>query len=255
MSKEIVVYTAITGSYDSLSSVKEEEGIDYIVFTDQDFSGVIPKPWKHIRLPASRLNNKDLARFCKLNPHRLLPTYNKSLWLDGNIVIKSEIKKLILDTLKNDYIASYDHWWRDKTEQEFLECALLGHDFILKLRNQYSRYKKDGYSSYNFFENNVIFRQHMNENVVKMHDLWWGEYLHGGKRDQYSFTYASYKVGIVIKSMGLHDPRIVKRYFDYKKHSKNKPLKEKILMRVNRAIQFVYPWNVSEPQRENSLLK
>lgn len=42
LSKEIVVYTAITGSYDSLSSVKEEEGIDYIVFTDQDFLELYP---------------------------------------------------------------------------------------------------------------------------------------------------------------------------------------------------------------------
>lgn len=253
MSKNIVVYTAVTGSYDNLSPVKKEDGIDYIAFTDQDFSGILPSPWVNIRLPPSRLNNKDLARYCKLNPQKLLPLYEKSLWIDGNIEIKNSVEELINEVLEHDLVASYDHWYRDKTEQEFLECALLGHDFILKLRKQYKKYVASGYSSYNFFENNVIFRKHMNDTVIKMHQLWWQEYINGGKRDQYSFTYASYKMGIKIKSLGLHDPRVVKKYFDYKSHSKSKPIKEKILMRINRIILFFYPWDVSKPERKNSL--
>lgn len=253
---KIVVYTAVTGSYDDLQPVCcVESCFDYICFTDYDFSGKVPSPWKHIRLPKSSLDNKDIARYCKLNPHKLLPMYASSIWIDGNISIKCEIANLAKDILASSDVASYQHWWRDATEQEFYECARYGFDFAWQLKSQLQRYYKEGYRSVDFFENNVIFRNHMKQSLILMHDIWWSEYLQGGKRDQYSFTYAAYKAGVHIRSLGIHDPRINKIYFDYFQHAKKRPFKQNIIKIINRIYIFATQWRVSEPKRENALAK
>lgn len=250
----LVIYTAVTGRYDDLSKIISEQGVDYICFTDYSFSGVIPSPWKQIMLPDSKLNNKNLARYCKLNPHLLLPQYEHSLWIDGNIVIKNQIKDYVLDVLSKCDVASYDHWWRDKTEQEFYECARQGFDPVWKLKKQLSTYQNDGYVSNGFFENNVLLRNHNKPRLVAMQNEWWGEYLKGGKRDQYSFTYAAFKNHVKIHSLGVHDPRIKKVYFDYKEHRRRRPINQYILLFINRCFMAITRWQVSKPTQENHLL-
>lgn len=251
---KLVIYTAVTGHYDDLSDVSPEDNVDYICFTDSQFQGRIPLPWKQIVLPESKLNNKNLARYCKLNPHKLLPQYNKSLWIDGNIAIINNVRDYAEQILSICDVASYDHWWRDKTEQELFECARNGFDPAWKLHKQLLRYKKEKYVSENFYENNVIFRNHMKENVIAMHDFWWSEYLLGGKRDQYSYTYSAFKNSINIKSLGTHDPRIVKQYFNYKGHKGKRPISQYFWIVVNRIYISVMKWKVNKPSRDNLLL-
>lgn len=250
-----VVYTAITGNYDSLKGVLEpEKDLTYICFTNFEFEGVIQSPWLHFRLPPSNLSNKDLARFCKLNPHLLLPNFEKSLWIDGNVSIKSNVSDFINDVLNDCDVASYDHWWRDSVEQEFFACSRHGFDFAWKLRKQWNRYHNDGYIPKNFYENNVLIRRHMDSKVVGMHDFWWKEYLNGGKRDQYSFTYSAFKNGVEIKSLGIHDPRINKKYFDYNHHLKLSRGRVQFLRKlINRFYITVTGWHVNKPKRKNVL--
>lgn len=247
---KIVVYTAITGNYDSLHSVNEiDEGVDYICFTDKNFNGAVPPPWTHVRLPESKLNNKDLARYCKLNPHILVANYEKSIWIDGNIIILSKLEKLIEEVLSQHDIAAYEHWGRDTTEQEFYECARYGFDYAWRLKKQCSEYYSDGYKSTDFFENNVIFRNHNVKKIKEMHDFWWAEYVMKGKRDQYSFTYAAYKHGVEIYSLGKHDPRIVKNYFDYVMHASSRPMAQLLTIIVNRLYLAMSNWKVKRCAR------
>lgn len=250
-----VIYTAVTGGYDDFKHHFNDEQFDYICFTDYNFTGIVPSPWCHVRLPPSKLNNKDLARYCKLNPHLLLPNYEYSVWVDGNITIKREIHSYVQSILANHQVASYDHWWRDQTEQEFFVCAKQGFDYAWKLRSQYSRYKKDGYYSVGFYENNVLFRNHMSKDLINMQNIWWNEYLRGGKRDQYSFTYSAFKSNVKIHSLGVHDPRILKIFFDYSEHDKKRPKSQYIKIVINKMYIFIFPWKVIEPKRENKLSK
>ena len=253
--KKGVIYTAVTGGYDDFRTIFYDDNFDYICFTDFNFGHKVPYPWKHIRLPPSKLNNKDLARYCKLNPHLLLPNYDISVWIDGNILIKKEIYKYVHSVLMDNEVASYEHWWRDETEQEFYACATQGFDLVWRLKKQYLRSKDEGYKSNIFFENNVIFRRHNNINVVKMQNIWWREYLKGGKRDQYSFTYAAFISNVEIFSLGKHDPRISKIYFDYREHIKKRPKWQYVKIIINRMYLLLFPWNVSNPKRENLLSK
>ncbi|UPR28433.1 hypothetical protein IS519_09410 [Vibrio crassostreae] len=249
-----VVYTAVTGCYDDLRSVVNPcSSIDYVCFTDYAFSGCIPKPWIHVRLPPTDLSNKSLARFCKLNPDYLLPGYEESLWIDGNIGVTGNLIELF-NSLKPYKVAAYDHWWRDKTEQEFFACARHGFDWAWQLKSQSRRYYLDGYTSDNFYENNVVYRKHMLSDVISMHRIWWNEYVQAGKRDQYSFTYSAFKVGIKIHSLGLHDPRLVGNYFSYHAHStSNRGILNIVRKVVNRSYIIASRWSVDSPIRTNSL--
>lgn len=253
--KKGVIYTAVTGGYDDFKHHFNDEQFDYVCFTDYNYTGLVPSPWFHVRLPPSKLNNKDLARYCKLNPHLLLPNYEFSVWIDGNIIIKSDIYSYVQNILANHQVASYEHWWRDQTEQEFYVCATQGFDYVWKLKRQFLRYKNDGYRSDNFYENNVIFRRHNNLQVVNMHNFWWGEYIKGGRRDQYSFTYSAFKTNVRIFSLGVHDPRILKKYFDYAEHVKSRPKLQYIKILINRMYLMIFGWNVPPSKKKNLLLK
>lgn len=241
--KQIVVYTVVCGHYDKLNSVFIDDNFDYICFTDYNFNGVIPNPWRHVRLPLTTLNNKDLSRYCKLLPHYLLPQYESSIYIDGNIEIKQSISELAAGVFNISKVAAYEHWERASLEHEFIECAKCGFDFIYKLKRQYSQYVSQGFQSHELFENNILFRKHLNPQVIKMNELWWKEYTEKGKRDQYSFVYVAYKSDIKIYSLGEHDARVMKRYFEYHSHISARPFSMTLLKMINRIYMFFRPWD------------
>lgn len=250
-----VIYTAITGGYDSVKPIKIiDNDIDYICFVDSDFKGKIPQPWEKVVVDVE-LSNKDLARYCKINPHKLLSKYQRSVWVDGNIEIIDSLSEFLKRVLSQSDVASYDHWWRDSVEQEFYVCARAGLDKAWVLKKQWERYRRSGYRSRNFFENNVIFRNHLDKKVVAMHEVWWEEYINSGKRDQLSFTYSAFKCNIEIMSLGRHDPRLINKHFLYHPHIKNKPFLQRMVMKlINTLYIFFTNWRVAPPNKPNELL-
>lgn len=247
MSQErIIVYTMITGNYDSVQPViHHNTAIDYICLTDSKFKGIVPKPWKHMRLPPSSLNFKDLARFCKIHPHLLFPQYEQSVWVDGNISICGNIKELVDSSLLESNIALYDHWGRNNIFQESIECALIGHDYAWTLHKQMKKYKREGFKSTSLYETNVLIRRHCKNSVIKSMQYWWEEYETGGKRDQYSFTYSVAKAGESILSLGQHDPRLIQEFFKYHQHKINTSKSVKLIFKrlINRIYIAVTGWH------------
>ena len=82
---KIIVYTCITGSYDTLMQpFQAPEDFEFICFVQkgakkQDYSGV----WKIEEIPFEWEDMTLLARSQKLNPHTCLPEESRwSLWLD-----------------------------------------------------------------------------------------------------------------------------------------------------------------------------
>lgn len=93
---KVVVYTCITGGYDSLKQPKAvSANIDYICFTDR-FSGVLGA-WKFVPVPDELkwLSNVKKQRVVKICPHRYLKEYDISIWVDGNISIIGNLNKFI----------------------------------------------------------------------------------------------------------------------------------------------------------------
>ena len=77
--KKVVIYTCISGNYDSLKEVvRKEENIDYICFTDQDIKS---ESWEIRPIPKylEFFDNTKRARCIKILPHIFLDEYDISI--------------------------------------------------------------------------------------------------------------------------------------------------------------------------------
>jgi hypothetical protein len=86
-----VIYTSIIGNYDVLEEPRFiPKGYDFICFTDQ----IIEKPnsvWKIKQVLPLYEDNTRTARKYKLLPHRFLPEYEISIWVDGNELVVGDV--------------------------------------------------------------------------------------------------------------------------------------------------------------------
>ena len=90
---KIVVYTSIFGGYDVLHENQfKMNGVDYICFTDSDIKS---ETWKVVKsTPIYNDSNRNAKKY-KILPHRYLKDYDYSVWIDGNILVVSDIRDLV----------------------------------------------------------------------------------------------------------------------------------------------------------------
>ena len=104
-----VIYTSIIGGYDSLEEPRYiPEGFDFICFTDQK----INKPnsvWEIRQVLPLYEDNTRTARKYKILPHRFLPEYDLSIWVDGNELVVGDVDKLQKRYLNDKNMAVYNH--------------------------------------------------------------------------------------------------------------------------------------------------
>jgi len=198
MSKKIAIYTCITGSKDTASpfDVYEDE-FDYFVFTD----GIIAKPNERVTikdLVEVKADNIRTARWHKTMAHKVLPDYETSIWLDGNIVAKNKIAPLT-ENLKYCPFVCFSHpEGRKCIYDEYKACTRLKKDKKSSMDNQIDRYRAEGYPENNgLIMTGILIRQHHNGSVVKAMEAWWAEIENGSIRDQLSFNYVAHKMGFV----------------------------------------------------------
>ena len=71
MNKEkICVYTCITGNYDNVNEIKQEDGIDYYLFTNN--KKIKSNTWKVVYIEDESLSNVVLARKIKILGHPII---------------------------------------------------------------------------------------------------------------------------------------------------------------------------------------
>lgn len=193
-----VIYSCITSGYDKpkkLHNLNME--YNYIMFTDrpEDYDSK-DYPWNFIKLNAPGLNGSKDSRYPKLNPHKVLPEYQESVWIDANIDILN-------DTLYNDIqqarnanasIAIGVHPKRNCIYQEFERCINGKVDDPEVIEKQLKKVRSSGYPSKNgLFENNIIYRKHHDSSVIKFNKDCWTMIQEGSKRDQLSLVYCAWK--------------------------------------------------------------
>jgi len=208
---KIAVYTSIIGKYDNLVTPKvKPDGFDFICFTDQDLQSDV---WKIKKVLPIYKDNTRTARKYKILPHRYLPEYDISIWVDGNENIVGNVSEMLDVYLINSNMAVYDHMscW-DKRN-----CIYKEADAIFQLgrknmdrtpergtknfkdnpniiKQQIEKYKSEGFpKDFGLIVSGVIFRKHNNPDIVKCMEDWWVELKYGSKRDQLSFNYCTWK--------------------------------------------------------------
>lgn len=105
-----VVYTCITGGYDVLRPVPDEDAgrFDFVCFTD-DMGMETFGQWKLRPMPSELDGLSDIKkqRVVKICPHRYLPEYEASVWIDANIGIVGNLYRFIN---KNIDFNVYSFW-------------------------------------------------------------------------------------------------------------------------------------------------
>ena len=203
-----VIYTAIFGNYDSLEKPKfVPNGFDFICFTDSDIKSDF---WKIEKVTPLYQDSTRNARKYKLLPHRFLPQYDISIWMDGNFLIINDLNELLYKYLSDRNFACHNHNNcildpRDCVYQEAEAILWLGqNDPNKKYKDEPSVIKKqiDGYFNEGYPHNNglivsgILVRRHKESNVIETMEKWWEEVKYGSKRDQLSFDYSVWKTGL-----------------------------------------------------------
>ncbi|MBO4456426.1 MAG: DUF616 domain-containing protein [Butyrivibrio sp.] len=191
-----VVYTVITGDYDHIREPETgESGLSYILLTDKEKPGYTGK-WE-VRLidNPENLDSVRFSRYPKMLPHIFFPDYDYSVYVDGSIVIKKDMRSFI-DTYRRDSgMLCFPHFSSNSIEDEAELLVERGKADKEVLDKQIEDYKKSGYSSRGYIaELGCIVRDHRDEALKKVMQDWWDEYMaYDHKRDQMSFDYVCQK--------------------------------------------------------------
>lgn len=238
MQNKKVIYTAIFGDKDILiDPIYRPEGFDFVCFTDSKvFRSSV---WQIRNVEPKYEDPVRNARYYKIMAHKVLPEYEQSIWIDGNMVVQGDCNELVDKYLKEKAFATYEHsqqkrrlfklfWIRDRSfgrdciydeAQDLISKNSRGFymDSTNIIEEQMNRYKEAKYPSHQGLAvTMVILRNHNNTDVIKSMEDWWKEICNGSRRDQLSFNYVAWKNKfpfVYIKG----DPRF-NRYFVKNKH-------------------------------------
>lgn len=205
-----VIYTCVTGGYDALEQPRAvDDGFDYVCFTDGDIqtdaasgeqgaaaSGV----WQLRPIPqeAMSLDGTRRARYVKLLPHKVLPEYEYSVWMDANIGIEgySFYNAVNVRIASGSVMAMLPHPFRDCVYDETVECFRIGKVTLSQAISQIRSLKSGKFPRhFGLYESNVIFRKHNDPAVVSVSEHWWEKLAVGTSRDQFSLTPVLHQLG------------------------------------------------------------
>ena len=195
-----VVYTALIGKYDDISTINIEKGYDYFIFTDQipenkKTNWTILNIEKNINF-SNKLEVLKLQRFYKTHPHIYFENYDLSIYVDTTFEIFGNLDNFLLRILSpNKCIYSLEHPNRNSIYNEFGAVLFIQKETEENIKFIDKRYKKEGFpKNYGLSENCLIVRKHNDYNCINLMNLWYFEIEHYSYRDQLSFNYILWKI-------------------------------------------------------------
>ena len=203
--RRIAVYTCITGGYDRQPQPSVvDPRFDYFCFTDDP--STVAAPWTPRPIGLSHLRPKDQNRYIKMHPHEVLPEYEVTIYLDGNLQIVGDAHAVVSRALQQpEDVFAYDHFCRKCVYDEAAFLSEMSHDWVWKFARQMRRYRAHGYPrGLGLFDASVMIRR----NTPRMRELmsaWWNEYRAGVSRDQISLPWVAWRQGIPVGSLGIND--------------------------------------------------
>jgi len=235
--EKIVVYTAIFGGYDNLLQPdKIDPRCDYYCISDIKPDNLGVYNW----IPFSSINDMDTDnlslrnRYCKLLPHRIFPQYDYSVYVDGNIKVKSTLEHLF-EQMGGYIMGFFNHPdCNDLYVEAFRFCdQYVNLNSKVVINNQILEYIKMGFPfGFGFVENGVIVRKHNDELCIKVMEGWWSEYWKYATRDQLSFMYAIWNNNLSKKDIKIFGTNLRNsQEFGYVLHNKERQRGHTVFMK------------------------
>lgn len=195
--RNVVVYTAIAGSYDHLISPEVvPQGWDFVCFTDD--ADVPHSVWRRRAFDYPHPHPARRARYVKLHPHLYFPDAEWTIWVDGNIMIRGDLSPLIGRVATSGDIGMYLHPRHRTISEEALAVLDGSRDDPAVIRRQLERYEEGSHdlAELRVFETGVIVRRGSSHSDLAQ--AWWRELENGSHRDQISLPIAAAEAGLAI---------------------------------------------------------
>lgn len=217
-----VVYTCLTGKYDTLKEHKYiDKNWDYVCFTDDEsmLKQKMVGSWQIRPLVYAKKDNSLNNRYHKIHPHELFPEYDESIYVDGNVDICS--KYLFNEICKrNSDLLLPVHYCRNCIYEEFAEVERLNYDSHDVLKKHLEiLHQADFPKQFGLGENNILYRKHHGPKMIKVMDDWWYFLEHYSRRDQLSFVFVLWKNGYDIKNHFIKNARLSSKDFSVTFHN------------------------------------
>lgn len=193
-----VLYTAITGNYDSINEPVKTPGWEYkLLMNNLDIK---PVNWEVLPIvhPLQR-DPPKMVRYLKLHPWELFDA-DISIWVDANIQVTCDLDKFITDYKQGEFTIM-KHPDRNCIYKELSACETMRKDNADIMKPQIARYKEEGYPAENgLVSSGLIIRKHT-QGVKDFCIKWWDEIARGSHRDQLSFNYVAWKINYKFEYM------------------------------------------------------
>lgn len=198
----LLVYTCVVAAYDRVfPPVRIEDGIDYVVITE-DASLQVPG-WRTQVVDAARFHSTRAAnRHYKMLAHQLLPGYDASVYVDGNVRVLGPLSVLVEEFLATGAaLGIYRHPLRQTIAEEIAACEhadkLVGSELA---REEFASYRADGFpDDVGLVEAGVLLKNHSHPQLTPAMTLWWSLFERYETRDQFSLPYVLWKTKISCK--------------------------------------------------------
>lgn len=196
-----LIYTAVFEDYDRVyPPVRAEAEVDYVIVTDRadlrvsGWDTLIADPADFPSAKAANLYHRALI-------HRILPGYDASLYVDGNIRLLGPTRPLFEQLEQSGAaLAAYRHPHRATVAEEV--------DAVIRLRkvsdpsrvsNELREYTADGFSDdVPMIASGMILKDHRSPALDPAMELWWSLFRKHLTRDQLSFPYVVWKTGLPV---------------------------------------------------------
>ena len=229
---KITIYSCITNNYDNIPAENYyDPDVRYVMFHDGTIDTSIG-PWEYIdvRDYCDLECPRRLSAFPKLNPHKLFPIGEHTVWIDACYIQTKEFVEFSKTVFPTMGITTLEHCYRFTYYDEMLEgflCGFFSYDAGIDLTKKLSEidYKFKDYISPCC---TILWRTiKRSKTFIDFCDLWWEWSLVGSNRDQHSFDAARQITGIHVDRVENKPPSTVAAGIDLKFDLKNKNRKGK----------------------------
>lgn len=194
--KSAAIYTSITGGYDHLYAPEfVDPDLDYIAFVDEATD--VPAPWLRAPIPHRSSDERRTSRYPKMHPHRMLPEYEITAWVDGSFQIRNLTAEALRSMVASSPVACFQHPWRNCVYEEAKEVLILGKDVPQRVESTVALLEAEGFPHQaGLVESGFIVRRNHDPLVQQAMEEWWRTIQTYSVRDQLSFMFVLHRHGV-----------------------------------------------------------
>ncbi len=219
----IIIYSANIGGYDNFQSPEIfDKNVRYIMFTDNKYFKSNIWEVYHTDFIDKKLDSRKKARFLKLNPHKVLPHHDISIWVDACYKPRFDnANKILKEIGYNNNVMCYKHNVRNCIYEESKVVINDKLDYPDLVTKQMNGYMLEGFpKNHGLFDSGFMIRKNV-KNINEFNETWWNELSNNSSRDQLSQVYSSWKTNVVINQIKIGSSIYSNPYLNQKvKHPK-----------------------------------